>query len=88
MHNVKFNRNSLFTFCLFKLRKMKKTKLLLKSIKVFNLSDVRCNSRSCQVHAAHGSFILLWVLLEKRQNINFWKLVRAGFHPISTCRPV
>ena len=27
-------------------------------------------------------------MLQKCQNINFWKLVRAGFHAILTCGPV
>ena len=31
---------------------------------------------------------LLRVILEKCQNINFWKLVGAGFHAILTCKPV
>ena len=26
--------------------------------------------------------------MQKCQNINFWKLVRAGFHAILTCGPV
>ena len=28
------------------------------------------------------------VILQKYQNINFWKLVRAALHAISTCGPV
>ena len=28
------------------------------------------------------------IILEKRQNINFWDLVGAGFHAILTCKPV
>ena len=28
------------------------------------------------------------MILEKCKNINFWKLVRAGFHAIVTCGPV
>ena len=63
MWNVKLNHKTPFTFCLFKQRKMNKTKLLLKFIKVFNLpvKDVKQQILSilcstCKFHIYHAIF--------------------------------
>ena len=56
------------------MNKQNNTKLLLKFMKVFNLPVGMWNSKSCQFHAAHASFILTMlfkalprVILEKCQ---------------------
>ena len=77
------------------MNKQNKTKQLLKFMNVLSLPVGMWNSESCQFYTAHASFILIMlflalqrVILEKCQNINFWKLVGAGLHAILTYRPV
>ena len=57
-------KQPLFTFCVFKRRKMnKQNKTVVKIIKGFNLPVGMRNSKSCQFHAAPASFILIMLFL-------------------------
>ena len=62
--NVKFNHNTFVHFVYSnKYKWTNKTKHLLKFMKVFSLSAGIWNSKSCQFHAAHASFILIILFL-------------------------
>ena len=45
------------------MNKQNKTKQLLKFMKVFSLPVGMLNSKSCQFHAAHASFMLIMLFL-------------------------
>ena len=65
MWNVKFNHKTFFyiLFIQTKINEQSITKLLLKFMKVFSLPGRMWNSKACQFHAAHASFILIMLFL-------------------------
>ena len=66
MWNVKFNHKTLFYILFIQTKineKQNKTKELLKFMKVFSLPVGMSNSKSCQFHAAHASFIPIMLFL-------------------------